>query len=289
MAASKQVRKSSLQMSGSGPNSEDWGTMIKDIKNMVMEVVCDLKGVALKTSAIERSVSELMAKTEGMDKTLKRLDENQHDLRRRQKDMQEEMEKERERRQDIQEQLALIELRQKELHLRFRAVPDLKTGESLRDKLVCALSELVGIEDQEMDKSIDSVYRTMIGHGPARKNSGDCLVVFNYKVIKDRVLQAHFQHKLTIDEQTIIILKEIPYNLLIRRKPYKFLTDVLKANRIQFRWLFPEGLSFMYKGRKQKFSDLLKVEEFWRRYRKDLGGEGPSGVRGGEADTAATQ
>lgn len=49
--------------------------------------------------------------------------------------------------------------------------------------------------------------------------------------------------------------------------------DVLKCNAIPFRWEFPEGISFTYKGKKQRCRDSSDVEKFWRKYRKQIGGK----------------
>ena len=280
----KQARKASLQMTEGDKLSEDWGDMIKEIRNVVTQLATDLKAVSNKSSVIEQAVKDLNDKTVGIDNAVKKLVEDHCEIKKKQKEFQDELGMAKCERQKLQDQMALLEMKQRELYLRFRAVPEHTPEGNLREKMVTALSDLVGIQQLEMDKMIDTVYRTNSAYAKKRKEPGDCLILFTSRTIKDRILQSHFQKQLVIDDQKVLILKEIPVSLLVKRKPYKYLTEVLRRNRIHFRWEFPEGISFMFKGKKYRFTEILKVDEFWRKYKKELGGEQSGLEKGEEAD-----
>ena len=284
----KLTRKLSAQPSDSGALPEDWGAMIKDIKDLVTQVTTDLKVITSKTTEIEESVRKLTDKTQSIDSAIKRLGENQGVIKKKQREMQEELEQEKRLRQSLQDQVALMELKQKELYLRFRNVPVLTPEENMRDVMVTAISKLLDIEGQEIDKMIESIYRIKTPYGKRIKEPGDCLILFNSRKIRDRILQTHFQRKMVIADHNIIILKEIPYSLLQKRKSYRFLTEALKKNCIFFCWEFPEGLSFNFKGRRFKLTEPLKAEEFQRKYKRELGGVGPTLEREEEIEDITT-
>lgn len=72
---------------------------------------------------------------------------------------------------------------------------------------------LTELQEADLNMIIDKAFRVKC----QKKLPGDCLVVFNSRPVKDRVLQMYYQRQLQIDNQKIIILKEIPMRLFFRK------------------------------------------------------------------------
>lgn len=142
------------------------------------------------------------------------------------------------------------------------------------------------MDEDTLQQTTDKIFRVKSSYAMKKKSPGDCLVIFNSRMVKYRILQMNYEKRLIIGGGNIIILKEITLRLLKKRSNYKTLTDVLKTNKIAYRWEFPEGVSFTYKGKKQR---CRSIEKFWRKYKKELGKKKPDAIRGqGEGETAST-
>lgn len=59
----------------------------------------------------------------------------------------------------------------------------------------------------------------------------------------------------------------------MRRREYRTLTECLRENNIDYRWLIPEGVLFTYRGSRQKINSSMKAKEFLERHASDLGYE----------------
>ncbi|CAI5783665.1 Hypothetical predicted protein [Podarcis lilfordi] len=88
--------------------------------------------------------------------------------------------------------------------------------------------------------------------------------------LRDNIIQKSRNQRL--DDKNIEIMKEIPTRLLKKRKLQNYRHSTLeKQNSVQME--FPKGITFTYKERRKTFRTVDKAGIFWRKYRKDLGGE----------------
>lgn len=162
--------------------------------------------------------------------------------------------------------LSLLELQRKEKNLKLRLVPE-NEGDSLVDFLTQNFSEF-WLEDLEEDEfEITAAFRLGRRQG---KKPRDCLITLRSKEERDKLLSLHYQKALEIQNCQVQIFKDIPKYILEVRTLYKDLVFLLKKNLIPFRWEFPQGLSFNFKGRKIKIKTVQDKEQFLERYLEDL-------------------
>lgn len=164
--------------------------------------------------------------------------------------------------------LALLELERKNKNLKLRLVPEEeqdKLGEFLTDKFQEFWND--ELEGEEDEFAIITAFR--IGRKQGKKPR-DCLITLRSKEERDKILNLHFQKALVIKNSQIQIFKDIPKYFLEVRTQFKELVDLLKKNNIPFRWEFPQGLSFIFKGKKFKIKTNQDKEQFLDRNSEDL-------------------
>ncbi|CAI5799474.1 Hypothetical predicted protein [Podarcis lilfordi] len=167
--------------------------------------------------------------------------------------------------------LAFMEIKHKELNLRFRGVIE-QEGENIKERLIMEIANWLGLDEEEVGKTIDKAFRIKYKTERGKKNlPGDCLVFLNSREMKDLILRTNLERKLCINEKIIIIYKETPKRFLKRREEYKDITLILRKNEIWYKWEFPEGVSFFYKDKKFKIKSTQEIVKFMRRYGKELG------------------
>ncbi|XP_077776092.1 uncharacterized protein LOC144325741 isoform X2 [Podarcis muralis] len=162
--------------------------------------------------------------------------------------------------------LSLLELQRKEKNLKLRLVPE-SEGDSLVDFLTQNFSEFWQEDLQEEEFEITTAFRLGRRQG---KKPRDCLITLRSKEERDKILNLHYQKALEIENSQVQIFKDIPKYILEVRAFYKDLAYLLKKNIIPFRWEFPQGLSFNFKGRKVKIRTVQDKEQFLERYQEEL-------------------
>uniref|UniRef100_A0A670KNA3 L1 transposable element RRM domain-containing protein n=1 Tax=Podarcis muralis TaxID=64176 RepID=A0A670KNA3_PODMU len=169
--------------------------------------------------------------------------------------------------EEMKDLIAMNELRQKEVNLRLRAVPETQ-GENIKVKLTTELATWLEIPIEEMANAIQSAFRLKTKSAKNKRFVGDCLVVFKEREMRNMILQKNKEKRLNIGGNYIIIFKDIPVRLLKRRDSYKELVQALKRFNIEFKWEFPEGISFIYKSKRQKLTSPEETSKFLRKYKE---------------------
>lgn len=172
--------------------------------------------------------------------------------------------------------LSLLELQRKERNLKLRQVP-----ENEKDNLTEFLTEAI-LENWQGDLEEDEVEITTafrLGRKQSEKPR-DCLITFRTKEERDKILNLHYQKALVIGNIQVQIFKDIPKYILEVRTFYRDLANLLRKNFIPFRWEFPQGLSFNYKGKKRRIRTVQEKENFLERNLEDLQ-KGTVGLAGG--------
>lgn len=60
--------------------------------------------------------------------------------------------------------------------------------------------------------------------------------------MRDQILAKHYQNPLEVQGKRITIMKELPKEVVQKRRDYKKLTDKLRPEDIRYRWEIPESL-----------------------------------------------
>ncbi|XP_060135413.1 uncharacterized protein LOC132592736 [Zootoca vivipara] len=218
---------------------------------------------------MEKAVKELNTKVNNQEDNIGKLTTESKDLKR----MQERNDKERREllkaQEELADQLALVEMRQKELILRLRGVPE-RQGERIDEKICKELAAWLGVGEDELTLDVDKIYRVRGDRSKKFKGPGDCLIFLNSGLLKDKILQRKKQEPLVIEGKSIAIFKEIPKRFRLKRQKYKRLTDALTRKGIWYVWEFPEGLTFTFKERRKTIKSVEDVETFLERSGREL-------------------
>uniref|UniRef100_A0A670INJ2 L1 transposable element RRM domain-containing protein n=1 Tax=Podarcis muralis TaxID=64176 RepID=A0A670INJ2_PODMU len=243
------------------------GKMDKKMDETVNEIKGQIKEVFRRTQLTEEGLKRTRLELKDMKRDKERIKVEVMDLNKAQEEM-----------KDI---IAMNELRQKEVNLRLRAVPEIQ-NENIKEKLIIELAEWMGISAEEMAKNVQNAFRMRVKTTRVKKFTGDCLITFKDKEMRNRILQRNREKRLNIGGNYIVIFKDIPIRLLKRRDSYKRLAQTLKKNKIEFRWEFPEGLSFTYRGKRHRLSSQEETGKFLRKYKElKVEANGAEGAEGG--------
>lgn len=143
----------------------------------------------------------------------------------------------------------------------------------------------------EPDKDFKIVSAFRIGKGGRKNKVRHCLISLRSKEERDKILAHHYKNPLEIEDVRIEIFKDIPKYLLDLRANYGNLVQLLRRNSIIFRWEFPQGLPFNYKGKKVKIRSEEDKVRFLNYHEEDLQkelGNPPSSLEKTEKATPPT-
>lgn len=159
----------------------------------------------------------------------------------------------------------MTELRNRETNLRIRSIPEVEE-DNLIEFLTKEFAKFWKLE--EKDFKIVSAFR--LGRVRRTEKPRDCLIILRSKEERDKILGLHYEKSLDILGKRIEIYKDIPKQLLDLRSNYTELARLLRSNAIIFRWEFPQGLSFTYRGRKIKIKTVEDRDKFLGAHGEDL-------------------
>lgn len=233
-------------------------TLDKKLEEVVGELKGKVKDLSVKAKVLEDSVKRVQKDTKDSRKEMDRIRLEVKEIGATQ--------------EELLDNMAMTQLRQNQSNLKLRGIPE-DLNENIRVKVVKELAIWLDRKEEEINHCLVNIFRIRTKSAKARgkKLPGDVIAMFNSLEIRNEILKQNYVKRLYIEENPIIIYKEIPSRFLRRRDPYKKLTNQLKKNGILYRWEFPEGISFYFKEKKFKLSTISELQKFARRYEKDLG------------------
>lgn len=80
----------------------------------------------------------------------------------------------------------------------------------------------------------------------------------------------HYEKSIEIQDKRVEIFRDIPKQLLDLRATYTDLTRLLRSNSIAYRWEFPQGLSFSFRGKKVRIKTAEDKEKLLSVHGEDL-------------------
>ncbi|CAI5773528.1 Uncharacterized protein PODLI_1B035296, partial [Podarcis lilfordi] len=132
------------------------------------------------------------------------------------------------------------------------------------------LAECWELDLEQEEFKIVRAFRLGRGGKKEKNRIRDCLITLRSKEERDRILGWHYQKTLVIQQSRVEIFKDIPKHLLDLRSNYGDLVVLLRRNKLIFRWEFPQGPSFSFKGRKIKIRSVEDKAKFLNNYEEDL-------------------
>lgn len=158
----------------------------------------------------------------------------------------------------------MLEAKTMDRQIRLRGIEEEK-DENTYQKMVTILSEFLEKPEEEIQDSLDLAYRVNSAFAISKKLPRDIVIQLTTMRKKDEILKRHYETPMEIDNKKIMVLKEIPKKVLMRRKKYREMTDYLKDNNIFYRWEMPEGLSFQFKGKRKVIKSAEQMTDFLER------------------------
>ncbi|XP_048340576.1 uncharacterized protein LOC125426363 [Sphaerodactylus townsendi] len=228
------------------------------------------------------NIKKEMGHFKKIDETLNIIKDGLKDHENRISDIEDSMENLKDNYLRQEDAVALLEYAQKENTLRIRGLPELE-GELLSKRLMPMLQEVWDLEEEDAIREIDQLYRVNSRVAHDRKLPRDIIMYCVRKSLKDEILRYHSRQPLKIDGKTLIIMKEIPQSIQRLRKDYKCLTDTLRKNNIVYRWIIPEGISFVWNGKRLNIVTVQRAQEITQKLRKAIQEKGNSADCNSEA------
>nr|XP_034958711.1 troponin T, skeletal muscle-like [Zootoca vivipara] len=242
-----------------------------DIKDKE-EMKCHMKELDEKSLETTRVIEELKLRIQEMENTIKKMTKEKKDNKKEIENAKKDMEKQKMIQEAQMDALAMMQMKLREKTLRFRNIPEME-NENTEKRIAAEIAKWLGLDEAGIEKQIEKAFRVNSQKARANNWPMDCLVTFKSSWLVEKILQTKGKKKLRMEDTETVILKEIPPRLIQKRQKYQFLTKHLKAKKIIFRWEYPEGLSFFYKGRRRKFENVGEADIFWRKYWQELGGD----------------
>ncbi|XP_048348202.1 uncharacterized protein LOC125430314 [Sphaerodactylus townsendi] len=161
--------------------------------------------------------------------------------------------------------LAILEYNQKERMVRIRGVPEVKDENTL-SRIIPLLMEIWGLQREEISREVDHIYRVNTRSARNRSYPRDIVLSVVRRDLKDQLLRANSKRNFKLDDARIIIMKELPVSIQQRRKDYKKLTNLLKDSSTTYRWIIPEGISFVWNGKRFNLTTVPQAQEFLQKH-----------------------
>lgn len=157
----------------------------------------------------------------------------------------------------LKDRVAWLEGKARAMNLKFRGLPEHPDlNSNLSHAIASWLASILRLEDG-VAPTILAAYRV----GPAsaaRPNfPRDVVVQFLYQRTRDAVLQmVRKSSALQYEGAKIIVLLDLPMEVLAKRKTLKPITDLLKTKNVRFRWSATSDIVVIRDGAQFKAEDL---------------------------------
>lgn len=142
-------------------------------------------------------------------------------------------------------------------------------GENTLDLIIKLLASALDTS-AEVETVIDTAYRVNSSFAKRFNKPKEIHVTFIKKRAKEEVFKVTRENPLKCQDEEVKILRDLPWEVRSKRREYRFLTEILHSNEIQYRWLTPEGLLFTFKGNRQNINTIYKAKAFVRKHFPDL-------------------
>lgn len=162
----------------------------------------------------------------------------------------------------LQDEITMMQFKQMEFALRIRGLPE-DGQEDLKVKVATSLAPVLGCDYGKLFEEIDSAYRINSRIAAQRNLPRDVVIYFSRKARRNEIIWTYYQQRFQIANQDIILLKEVPYKMLQKRKEFAFLTQELKNRQIPFRWNIPTGIMVTFDNKSYRLDTPQKAKDFY--------------------------
>uniref|UniRef100_A0A8C5T3D8 L1 transposable element RRM domain-containing protein n=1 Tax=Laticauda laticaudata TaxID=8630 RepID=A0A8C5T3D8_LATLA len=157
------------------------------------------------------------------------------------------------------------EIDKSEFYLRFQNIEEEK-GENLAGIMIEILAEALEITKEKMMDGMHEVFHVYTRYAMRNKLPREIHIRFTKKTIKTQILQVAREKTLKYKAKEIVVLKQVPRRVREMRREYQFLTKALLKKGVNYRWLIPEGLMFIWQEQRHRINSVEKAELFYLEY-----------------------
>lgn len=166
-------------------------------------------------SELSSKVKDLDGRSKAVEDAVKRTQKDLRETKRETERVRGEMLEMNKQQKEMLDNMALLEMRQKQLNLKFRGVPE-EMNENIRAKIIRELVNWMDLKEEDIEPTIVNLFRIKVRSVKAkgRKLPGDVLVMFNSMGIRNEIVRLNYNKNLCIDGKKIIVFKEVPIRFL---------------------------------------------------------------------------
>lgn len=166
-------------------------------------------------SELSSKVKDLDGRSKAVEDAVKRTQKDLRETKRKTERVRGEMLEMNKQQKEMLDNMALLEMRQKQLNLKFRGVPE-EMNENIRAKIIRELVNWMDLKEEDIEPTIVNLFRIKVRSVKAkgRKLPGDVLVMFNSMGIRNEIVRLNYNKNLCIDGKKIIVFKEVPIRFL---------------------------------------------------------------------------
>lgn len=124
---------------------------------------------------------------------------------------------------------------------------------------------------EEVDKGLDLIYRLKSRYVERQGISQDVVINCVSKILKEELLKQIYDNPIEYKDKRVMIMTELPRQVILQRKTFKGLIEKLKKKNVRFRWELPLGVSFVFKGGRVSIKSEDQMEKFLIDNAKDFG------------------
>nr|XP_060622192.1 M protein, serotype 6-like [Anolis sagrei ordinatus] len=234
---------------------EEWNEMKKDLKE-------DLQ------SAWKKDITEVRADMDSLKQDNKNLTKENKNLKDQQIDLKKKINTLEETVSTLKQKQENQEIQDKEYQLRIRNLEEVE-NENIREVITELISQIWKKTKEITEANIDRVFRAHSNYAKKYKAPRDVVVSFGRKNARDEILKENASSPTYYKGKRIVVMKEIPFSILERRRKYSFLTEELIRKNIRFKWDKKDGIVVTWNDTKYWLTSEPKARAFWEKMQKN--------------------
>nr|XP_016848417.1 PREDICTED: golgin subfamily A member 6-like protein 22 [Anolis carolinensis] len=251
---------------------------LKDVMRELQKITESQKNLQEQMIDMRKELSEefieVKKEIKDLQREMKEVKEDKQKMEKNQDKLQARLDKLEAKNIRLEERQEKLEMKELEFQVRIRNIIE-EPKENLKQITTQILADLLQVQDDEMEDSIERAYRVTTNYSKKHKVARDVVVQFDKKKIREEVLRTSKKNTIRYKGQKVTILKEHPASTMQKRKKYTFLTEELKRRHIRFRWERKEGIMATYNNERIWLTSEEKAKEFYMNLMKKEIGPNP--------------
>ncbi|XP_062836160.1 uncharacterized protein LOC134298806 [Anolis carolinensis] len=264
----KMEDKKSASRRGSIPEEVNLKDVMRELQRIVDNQKTFQDQMLTMTKDLTEEFSEMKKEMKGLQEDIRDIKEDNKKLEKIQDNFKSKLEKLELKNAKLEERQELLERKEVEYQIRIRRIVE-EPKENIRQIVTQILADLLQIQDEEMENSLERTFRVTTSFSKRNKVPRDVVVQFDKRRTREEVLRLSKKNTIRFKGTKVTILKEYSSSSMQKRKKYLFLTEELKRRQIRFRWERKEGIMTTYKQEQHWITTEEKAKDFYKMIMKE--------------------